>query len=118
MIKISAESYESASVSLKNIAINADIHATMYKTKFLIPEGHEAEVLPQLQEALNEYSDLAKFYNIVDKKAYVERLQERTESVTNFSASITVVLSVLAFITIMTTIQASVNTDSGGVHPK
>ncbi|MBE6891813.1 MAG: ABC transporter permease [Ruminococcaceae bacterium] len=104
MIKISAESYESASVSLKNIAINADIHATMYKTKFLIPEGHEAEVLPQLQEALNEYSDLAKFYNIVDKKAYVERLQERTETVTNFSASITVVLSVFAFITIITTI--------------
>ena len=104
IIRISAEDYVNAPESLKNITSNADFMSTMLKTKFLIPEGLEAEVLPQLQEALNEYSGFAKFYNIVDKKAYVERLQERTETVTNFSASITVVLSVFAFITIITTI--------------
>lgn len=104
IIRISAEDYVNAPESLKNITSNADFSSTMLKTKFLIPEGHEAEVLPQLQEALNEYSGFAKFYGIVDKKAYVERLQERTETVTNFSASITVVLFVFALITIITTI--------------
>jgi len=109
MIDLSKEDYLNASETVQAITRNANETFTLSYTKFLIPVGYESEVLSQLQDAFYEYSRVSKYYSIVDKKAYIERLQERTETVTEFSLSITAVLAIFSFATMAISIMNKIS---------
>ncbi len=70
-------------------------------TKFLIDEEYEAEGVAELQEALNEFSGLAKYYSVVNWKQSLEKIHTRTETFTNFAIAITGVLMVFAIVTVI-----------------
>ena len=72
--------------------------------KLMFNEEHKEEVVGEVQNALNNFLSLSKYYNIVDSKYALEKMESRSAAVIEFSSTITTVLMVFAFITVLISI--------------
>ncbi len=98
---IPIEEWENYGDKVIENAYNADAIRLFINTKFFIDSQHEAEGVEELQEALNNFPVLSKYHKIRNSKQAVEKLQARTEALTEFSFGITAVLTVFAITTVI-----------------
>lgn len=99
-IFITYEQYLEADEKLKSLAVNAK-HWYFLMIKTTVEVGYEDEVIPQLQEALNNYSGFAKYYKISERSTIIEMAQEKAESLSSFYLLITGVLGVFSILTLI-----------------
>ena len=99
-IFLTYEEYIEADNRLKALAVNSS-HWSFLMMKTTVDIGYEDEVIPQLQEALNNYSGFAKYYRIVERSNIIEVAQEKAESLSSFYLLITGVLGVFSILTLI-----------------
>ncbi len=99
-VTLPCNDFSSYDIAVQEIAMNAD-YKYISKIKFLVNSEKESEVIAEIQKALNEYSSMAKYYNISNRSEAVTRYHARTEAVSQFAFGITAVLMVSAVITVI-----------------
>ncbi len=72
--------------------------------KLMIKEEHVEEVIGEVQQALNNFLAMSKYYRPVNSKYALEKMESRSAAVIEFSSTITTVLMVFAFITVLISI--------------
>ena len=72
--------------------------------KLMIKDEHVEEVIGEVQQALNNFLAMSKYYRPVNSKYALEKMESRSAAVIEFSSTITTVLMVFAFITVLISI--------------
>ncbi len=72
--------------------------------KMMIKEEHVDDVIGEVQQALNNFLTMSKYFRPVSSKYALEKMESRSAAITEFSSTITIVLMVFAFITVLISI--------------
>lgn len=81
-------------------ALNS-VEGSFEYTKLFIKAEDEAEVFPQIQEALNGFLTMGKYFRPLKVGLTMEKIESETAAVTELSSIITSILMVFAFVTVL-----------------